>query len=83
MTQEQARQEAERRASEFSQYTDLYNNKGQIDHNLWNERTVQCALTSINIEIELLNEVYEITCSSFVIDKLQDLNQIKDELLKM
>jgi hypothetical protein len=76
MTTEQARQEAERRTQEFSQYTDLYNNKEQIDHNLWNERTVQCALISINREMAICLE-------NNLLDKLQDLNQIKDELLKM
>jgi hypothetical protein len=75
MTQEQARQEAERMVKQHIGF-------------LFYHQAVQCALISINREIELLEEVvtklrhFGFTQAYFK-SKLQDLNQIKDELLKM
>ena len=73
MTQEQARQEAERRVEEFKKHPLI--SLGEA---------VAFDLISINREIELL-EVINNNCSykSYVAKKLNDLNQIKDELLKM
>jgi hypothetical protein len=76
MTQEQARQEAERRVDEFY-IQKISTNKFR------REESISCALISINREIELLEEVHKIDVIPYVIHKLNDLNQIKDELLKM
>ena len=72
MTQEQARQEAERRVEEFS---DLVLIRQEYD--------IKCALISINREIELLEEIQRQYDNGYFEQKLNDLNQIKDELLKM
>jgi len=77
MTQEQARQEAEKRVLEYSPYALVRDN---FD--------VQCSLISINREIKLLEETvtklrhFGFTQAYFK-SKLHDLNQIKDELLKL
>jgi hypothetical protein len=77
MTQEQARQEAERRVEEY----------WLINLSITKTQAKQCALISINREIELCIFFYNISVSYImrmhIQDKLQDLNQIKDELLKM
>ena len=79
MTQEQARQEAERRVEEFS---DLVLIRKEYD--------IKCALISINREIGLyqimqtdLEKNIGVSESNYIYFKLHDLNQIKDELLKM
>ena len=69
MTQEQARQEAERRINSTI--------------GLGFDISVQINLISINREIELLEDIHKIDVIPYVIHKLNDLNQIKDELLKM
>ena len=73
MTQEQARQEAERRINSTI--------------GLGFDISVQINLISINREIDLCIFFYNISISYImrmhIQDKLQDLNQIKDELLKM
>jgi hypothetical protein len=73
MTQEQARQEAEIRVWDYLRVT--------------KNKPIQCAIISINREIELckyfiksLSNNEHIVC--FINDELNDLNQIKDELLK-
>jgi hypothetical protein len=83
MTQEQARQEAEKRVDEYLDIENKY--KELTDYT----QAKQCALISINREIELLEELFmSISSEQFnfedvIKSKLQDLNQIKDELLKM
>jgi hypothetical protein len=79
MTQEQARQEAERRILEYSPYALI-----MYDFD------IKCALISINREIELYQKMEKdlsknigVSESNYIYFKLQDLNQIKDELLKM
>ena len=81
MTPEQARQEAERRVDEFIQ---LYPHP--IEDYQDRDKAIQCALISINREIELLSIIkWKIAYSEkeCIDDKLNDLNQIKEELLKM
>ena len=85
MTQEQARQEAERRVEEFYKYCDDGNNGKYYDSKKQYSNAIKCALISINREIELLEWAYNNSTADeyFMPMKLQDLNQIKDELLKM
>ena len=74
MTQEQARQEAVKRIKQ------TVNN---IPSTLWNEAITE-NVYSINREIELLERISKNTnIISTIFSELQDLNQIKDELLKM
>ena len=81
MTQEQARQEAERRVDEY------FYAKGVVI--CFNE-AIKLNLISINREIELYKTI-QIDLSDtlgeleikYTCHKLNDLNQIKDELLKM
>ena len=78
MTQEQARQEAERIKNDF------------LIHPKCHHKAKQCALISINREIELYKTI-QIDLSDtlgeleikYTCHKLNDLKQIKDELLKM
>ena len=74
MTQEQARQEAERRVIRY--------------YFLPRQQAIRCDLISINREIELYSELIKrydvgVSAEGFVNSKLTDLNQMKDELLKM
>jgi hypothetical protein len=74
MTHKQARQEAERRVLEYFYQTPHVSN------------SIQCALISINREIELLDELRPYISGyglKYYQRELDDLNQIKDELLKM
>lgn len=81
MTQEQARQEAVKLIELF----EFYNIADDTFTSLKIKK--QCALISINREIELLDEVRKRVFTTYdkeyLDNKLQDLNQIKDELLKM
>jgi hypothetical protein len=74
MTQEQARQEADRRVEEFIRFTPF-----EFEY----EYAVRCAIISINREIELLDDINNVEQSMYIYRKWNDLNQIKDELLKM
>jgi len=81
MTQEQARQEAERKVDEFYKYCDDGNNGKYYDSKKQYSNAIKCAIISINREIELLEEFKNE--SARILNKIYDLNQIKDELLKM
>ena len=81
MTQEQARQEAVKLIELF----EFYNISDDTFTSLKIKK--QCALISINREIDLCIFFYNISISYImrmhIQDKINDLNQIKDELLKM
>jgi len=89
MTQEQARQEAERRIKEYDNVIYYYKLGGKnkdskgLPVSMNQGHKAQCALISINREIELLEEVLRIIYNHDIVVKLVYLNQIKDELLKM
>jgi hypothetical protein len=69
MTTEQARQEAEIIKNDFLIFPKCHH------------KAKRCALISINREIELLEEFKNE--SARILNNIYDLNQIKDELLKM
>jgi hypothetical protein len=89
MTQEQARQEAEIVVKKFDTiYHYKLSRNRLLPVSKHNEVMVKDALISINREIELLEELiiklkHYGFIQSYFKSKLQGLNQIKDELLKM
>ena len=72
MTTEQASQEAERRVDEIDSKL-IYLKSKYV--------AIELSLISINREIELLEEFKNE--SARILNNIYDLNQIKDELLKM
>jgi hypothetical protein len=94
MTQEQARQEAERRVSEYDNVIYYYKLGGKnkdskgLPISMNQGHKTQCSLIAINREIELLDNLSEKDCIHLgmyyiFVEIRNDLNQIKDELLKM
>ena len=84
MTQKQAKKEAKKIVGEyfsvipqpdFEEYKDVL--KTHV------ERAIQCSFILINKEIELLTEVNKVTCSSHILDKIDELVMIRFEILKM
>jgi len=87
MRKEQARQEAERRVDEFYKYCEDGNNGKYYDSKKQYSNAIKCAIISINREIDLCRWMYYKSPSaqtdSYISEKVKDLNQIKEELLKM
>jgi len=80
MTTEQAKQEAEKRVEVFFEILGGYN---KIQDDLEWDKSIQCELVSINREIKLCKAFLTPENYSDITNKLQDLNKIKEQLLKM